>query len=80
MVEQKKATDQFMATKYNGQIAFEAYIAVNGNGGNHVILASPTLDKLEKVWTDFCVTGLEKERVQHVLIIRHPTDKKVGSK
>lgn len=64
-------TTSLMFTKLtdNGRVAFEAYMAIYGNHGDHVILASPTIDGLSDIWDRNCDLPLNRDAVQHVYIV-----------
>jgi hypothetical protein len=59
----------FNRVKDHERVAFEAYMAIYRNHGDHVILASPTIDGLSDIWDKNCDLPLNREIVQHVLIV-----------
>lgn len=65
-----RVTLMFSDCRDHDRHAFEAYLAVWRNDGNHVVIAAPTLDALAEAW-DQIVDGipLDRDAAQHVFII-----------
>ena len=59
----------FTKVKDHDRVAFEAYMAIYRNHGDHVILASPTLDGLADIWDKNCDVPLDRAAAQKVFII-----------
>lgn len=61
---------QFVPVKDHDRVAYKAYAAIWKNGGKHVMLAAPTLDKLAEVWDQIVGTPLNRETSQAVVILK----------
>lgn len=65
------ASDQFKKMQDHGRIAFEGFMAVYRNGGNHILLVAPSLDSLSDAWDKIVeIPPLVRESAQHVLIVK----------
>jgi hypothetical protein len=53
----------------HGRVAFEAYMAIYRNDGDHLILAAPTLDALAESWEGVAGLPLNREQAQKVFIV-----------
>lgn len=63
-------TSQFrQLTTQSGKKAFEAYIAVRDDNGEHVVLGAPTLGKLAALWKRMTGCELIAHEAQHVYIV-----------
>jgi len=62
---------RFTKIEDHGRVAFEAYVAIYRNDGkNHIVLGSPTVDGLAKIWFSVAGVPLDREKAQRVRIIK----------
>lgn len=67
-------TKQFKSRMFNGQFAIEGYSAVLNADGLHIALIAPNLDILDTFWQKIHVRPVDREKAQHVLIVKCPKE------
>jgi hypothetical protein len=59
----------FERTRDHGRIAFKAQMAIYNKCGQHIIVAGPDVDALEKAWNEITGVPLDRTSAQEVFIV-----------